>query len=292
MGTYSTVSGRLGDIFDLFYYYVNETAGGTDASGRFDTDMQLLMVARLAIRDLASRGAFKEIRYWNITAGVTEYDWRVLLPDTEKIINVELNSTASRLYKITDFATHTAVKPYFADSTEALAQFTSGHKTYLTGTPSADVVDGFIITRNYIPPAPCRITLAAAAVVDNGDGTVAVQATIPDGLAIDDEIYISGTVNYDGRHFVTAVGTASLSFAATYVAETLSASDLCYLQPRGVQNLDTAILKFLLMSHYGRDKGNKQSAGYYKLYAGEYEKAAREMLASQTGELRIRPVRG
>ena len=57
------------------------------------------------------------------------------------------------------------------------------------------------------------------AVTDNGDGTVTVAAT-GHGYKEGSQVYIEGTTNYDGLHALTAVATNSITFAATYVAET------------------------------------------------------------------------
>jgi len=68
-------------------------------------------------------------------------------------------------------------------------------------------------------------TLAAAAAVDNGDGTVKIPATAH-GFARLFFVTISGTTNYDGVFQIITIDDADhFSIYATYVAETFSITD-------------------------------------------------------------------
>jgi len=61
-------------------------------------------------------------------------------------------------------------------------------------------------------------TLGNVDVVDNGDGTVMLNAGTH-GYKVGSQVYIDGTTNYDGLHTLTAVAAATITFVATYVAE-------------------------------------------------------------------------
>jgi hypothetical protein len=60
----------------------------------------------------------------------------------------------------------------------------------------------------------------AAAVADNGDGTVELTCTAPHGFASGSHVYLTGLTNYSGEHVITAVSGAKFSILADYVAET------------------------------------------------------------------------
>lgn len=62
--------------------------------------------------------------------------------------------------------------------------------------------------------------IAAIAVADVGDGTVTITTETTHGFAVDSQVYIDGTTNYDGTVTITAVTTTTFTFTATYTAET------------------------------------------------------------------------
>lgn len=62
-------------------------------------------------------------------------------------------------------------------------------------------------------------TLAASAVVDNGDGTVDI-AVIGHAFDEDDYVVIEGTTYYDGNHRVVAESANAVTITSTYTAET------------------------------------------------------------------------
>lgn len=62
-------------------------------------------------------------------------------------------------------------------------------------------------------------TLANAAVIDNGDGTVGIGITAH-GLSAGNKVLIAGTTNYNGVYTILSVGTNVINIAANYVAET------------------------------------------------------------------------
>jgi len=68
-------------------------------------------------------------------------------------------------------------------------------------------------------------TLDNAAVVDNGNGTVKIEATDHGFLGVGSVVYIEGTTNYDGMREITAVNTNDFSIKADYVAETLAGTE-------------------------------------------------------------------
>jgi hypothetical protein len=64
-------------------------------------------------------------------------------------------------------------------------------------------------------------TLAASAVVDNGDGTVKLTTAAAHGFLAPSVLYVTGTTNYDGMRTVTSIPTVTtLNIKAPYVAET------------------------------------------------------------------------
>lgn len=67
-------------------------------------------------------------------------------------------------------------------------------------------------------------TLTAAAVVDNGDGTVrlGVAADVFDAGSM---IYIEGTDNYDGIRTIRSVTAGYINIEANYIAETTTTAD-------------------------------------------------------------------
>lgn len=64
-------------------------------------------------------------------------------------------------------------------------------------------------------------TIAASAVVDNGDGTVKLTLSVAHGLLADSVVYVEGTTNYDGLRLITAIpSSTTISIKAPFVAET------------------------------------------------------------------------
>jgi len=68
-------------------------------------------------------------------------------------------------------------------------------------------------------------TLDNAAVVDNENGTVKIEATDHGFLGVGSVIYIEGTTNYNGMREITEVNTNDFSIKADYVAETLAGTE-------------------------------------------------------------------
>lgn len=67
--------------------------------------------------------------------------------------------------------------------------------------------------------------LRAVAVVNNGNGTVTLGVTSGHTLASGDTVVIAGTTNYNGTFILSSVGADTVTFPATYVAETTATDD-------------------------------------------------------------------
>ena len=66
--------------------------------------------------------------------------------------------------------------------------------------------------------------LDAGAITLNGDGTVTMGCTAH-GLPVGTEIYIGGSVAYNGYHTLTAIATNTFTFAATETAEIMGGTE-------------------------------------------------------------------
>ena len=131
------------------------------------------------------------------------------------------------------------------------------------------IANGLRIARSYIPPSPGSVQLDTIDVVDNDDGTVTFGAT-DNPLAVGDEINLV-ILNYSGTYSVVTRTADTFTITATWVDYTVTAGDVCYLQPRWPRAFDDVLLHYAMKQHYIRD-GTSPKAAQLQMHDAMYAK--------------------
>ena len=270
MALYSTYPGRFGKIFDRVYSLMDDTKGGTDASGRFVTPEEMLVSIGECYEDIANEGYFSTSTQIDITSGQADYNLLTLIPRMIKVNRVRKVSSADWLNILDDRGSLAVAKQYYGSNTAAKMAYLAGYNLTLIGTPTATETDALEVYYTYYPPY--EITLSQVAVTSVDTGTKVRFAATANELIVGDYVCIHGSTNYSGLKLVTARTTDTFTITQTFVAETIGAAVTCHCEPRTPVSRDMVFARYCEYTRALKDsrgEWNKRVDSLAKLYQKE-----------------------